>query len=46
MRTVTMPSGLTLHSVDARRGARLVISEPGWEKIAARVLDWLDRLPF
>lgn len=24
--------------------AHLVISEPGWEKVAARVLDWLDRV--
>ena len=25
--------------------AHMVISEPGWEKVAGRVLDWLDRLP-
>jgi pimeloyl-ACP methyl ester carboxylesterase len=24
--------------------AHLLISEPGWEKVAARVLDWLDRV--
>ena len=27
----------------AEGNAHLVISEPGWEKVAARVLDWLDR---
>ena len=28
----------------ANGNAHMVISEPGWEKVAARVLDWLDRV--
>jgi hypothetical protein len=25
--------------------AHLVIGEPGWEKVAARIFGWIDRLP-
>jgi hypothetical protein len=28
----------------ANGNAHLVISEPEWEKVASRVLDWLDRV--
>jgi pimeloyl-ACP methyl ester carboxylesterase len=30
--------------IEAEAHGHLVISEPGWEKIAAQVLDWLDRV--